>query len=428
MPFTFEAFQNRNLAPDQDRVDAILSLTAGSAAASDSRDVVIGFIVDTSDSMAGDRIDSVKQAVNQAVKLLDESVSFFVVTFQNEAQVASPVMLATRDNKVAAAQRLYGLKAYGGTAMSQGLAMARALFARVPDAIHQAIFLTDGKNESERARDVTAELERCAGQFECDCWGVGTDWKVGEVQEIARALLGKASLIPDPSGIQAAFGAAVQKAQAKAIKDVRLRLWTPVGTAVVFCKQVNPTIEDLTQKAMPVSAQVREYFTGTWASGEARDYHVSLRVKPGRIGEEMLAGRSSLVYQQAGAGGWVEQEEKSPAGRMFATWTADDALSSRQDDHVAHYTGQDELAQAIQQGLQKREQGDEVAATQLLGRAVQLAHQSDNPEMTTRLKKVVDVIDAGQGTVRLKRNVSKEAQMDLELESTTTRRTRKPAS
>jgi hypothetical protein len=93
---------------------------------------------------------------------------------------------------------------------------------------------------------------------------------------------------------------------------------------------------------------------------------------------------------------------------------------------VAHYNGQDELASAIQQGLEARERGDEAAATQLLGRAVQLAHESENVEMTTRLARVVDVVDPTEGTVRLKRGVGKAAEMDLELESTTTRRARRP--
>jgi len=425
MPFSIEAFQNRNLAPDQDRVDAILSVTAPTDVPADTPDLVIGFIVDTSGSMDGDRISSVKRAVTEGIGLLSEDATFFVVSFQFGGEIECAPMKATAANKAKAVEILRRLRARGGTAMSQGLAMARTLLEHFPDSIRQAIFLTDGKNESEKPSDVAAELQRCAGIFECDCWGVGTDWQVGEVQEIARGLLGKASLIPEPSGIEAAFGAAVRKAQAKAVRDVRVRVWTPADSQVVFFKQVNPTIEDLTQRAVDVSPQMRDYPTGAWAGAEARDYHVTVRVKPGRVGDEMLAARPSVVYSQAGPGGWVDLEDKAPAARVLATWTADDSLSSRLDAHVAHYTGQDELASAIQQGLEKREQGDEPAATALLGRAVQLASQSENDEMTARLKRVVDVIDASEGTVRLKRDVSKEAQMDLQLESTTTRRTKK---
>ena len=42
--------------------------------------------------------------------------------------------------------------------------------------------------------------------------------------------------------------------------------------------------------------------------------------------------------------------------------------------------------------------------------------------MTARLARVVEVVDAGLGTVRLKRDVKKAATMDLELEARTTSR------
>ncbi len=74
---------------------------------------------------------------------------------------------------------------------------------------------------------------------------------------------------------------------------------------------------------------------------------------------------------------------------------------------------------------QKREQGDEDAATTLLGRAVQLAHESGHDELTVRLRKVVDVVDPTTGTVRLRRSVEKAAEMDLALEATTTKRMRR---
>jgi hypothetical protein len=331
-------------------------------------------------------------------------------------------MAANATNKALAAQQLAQLPANGGTAMSTGLAAARAIFDAYPQCIRQAVFLTDGKNESEAKGRVQQELAQCVGRFECDCWGVGTDWRVGEVQEIARALLGKASLIPEPAGIDAAFGAAIEKASAKTFKDVRLRLWTPQGATVVFVKQVNPTIEELTDKAKPIGPQVREYMTGAWGGAESRDFHVAVDVKLGKVGDEMLAARPSIAYQAMQGGAWVEVEEKPAEARLFATWTGDDSLSARIDNHVAHYTGQDELASAIVQGLEARERGDEAHATQLLGRAVQIAHASRNDDMTQRLKKVVDVVEAATGTIRLKKDVKKAEAMDLQLESRTTKR------
>lgn len=426
--FTLESFQNPYLSDGADRVDAIVTVTAteavAAAAATASAGLLLGFIVDTSGSMEGDRIQAVRGAVEAAIQLLSDGDQFFVVSFANYGRVVVPTTAATAPAKAGAVRALEALSAAGGTAMSQGLAAARSLFANAPGTIAQCLFLTDGKNESEHPQDVERELARCAGMFECDCWGVGTDWQVGEVQEIARSLLGKATLIPGPEGIAAAFSAAVGKAQAKSVKEVRVRVWTPIGAEVVAFKQVSPTIEDYTDRSTTVSAQVRDFLTGAWGPSESRDYQLTLRVPPGHVGDEMLAARPSVVY--AGPAG--EVEIKAPQGRVFANWTADEALSSRLDATVAHYNGQDELAAAIQAGLQAREAGDEAAATQMLGRAVQIAHQSDNEELTTRLKKVVDVVDPETGTVRLKKAVAKAATMDLELESTTTRRARRAGS
>ncbi len=427
MAFKIEAFQNRFLPPGQNRVDAIVSVTAGDGvgASSLSSQLVVGFIIDKSGSMAGDRIEGVKRAVTQAISMLDERTWFFVVVFDSTAQVLVRETKASAASKQSAAQAIHALSAGGGTAMSTGLAAALAIMNRAPDAIREAIFLTDGKNESEEPGHVKAILGKCEGIFECDCWGVGTDWRVGEVQEISSALLGKASLIPEPHGIEAAFQAAMHQASSKSLKDVRLRLWTPQGASVVFVKQVNPTIDEMTNKARTVSAQIREYNTGAWGAGESRDFHVAIDVKQGHEGEEMLSGRPSIAYLQWGGSGWVEQEDKSAEARLFASWTADDSLSSRIDHHVAHYTGQGELAEAIQQGLELRARGDEGHATQLLGKAVKIAHASGNTEMTQRLKKVVDVVDAAAGTVRLKKDAAKAATMDLELESRTTKRVHK---
>jgi hypothetical protein len=91
---------------------------------------------------------------------------------------------------------------------------------------------------------------------------------------------------------------------------------------------------------------------------------------------------------------------------------------------VAHYTGQTELAEVIQEGLAAKAAGHEETATMKLGRAVQLAAETKNEEATTRLRKVVDIEDSETGTVRLKRAVDKADEMALDTASTKTTRIR----
>jgi hypothetical protein len=252
--------------------------------------------------------------------------------------------------------------------------------------------------------------------FQCDCRGVGTDWQVEQLRLVASKLLGTVDIIPTPQQMEADFRGILEKALAKTVSDVFLRLWTPQGAAVKFCKEVSPAIVDLTHRAREVKPQVREYPTGAWGKGESRDFHFCIEVAPGAVGDEVLAGRASLVYTDGGT------ENKVAEARILAVWTDDDAKSTKINHVVAHYTGQAELAHSIQEGMDARARGDEGRATALLGRAVKIAHESGNEATAKLLRRVVDVEDAEKGTVRLKAGVAKEDSMALETRSTKTAR------
>jgi TPR repeat protein len=103
-----------------------------------------------------------------------------------------------------------------------------------------------------------------------------------------------------------------------------------------------------------------------------------------------------------------------------AVWSNDVAMTTRMNSAVAHYTGQTELADAIQQGLAAKAAGDDNAATVLLGKAAKLAHDTNNDATMRLLKKVVEVDNADAGTVRLRRDVDKADEMALDTRSTKT--------
>jgi hypothetical protein len=164
---------------------------------------------------------------------------------------------------------------------------------------------------------------------------------------------------------------------------------------------------------------VGEYPTGAWAPGESRDYHVGVQVSTGGVGQEMLAARVSLVASSPSGQQILGQ------GLIRATWTEDEALSTRINPGVAHYTGQAELAAAIQDGLEASKRGDEESATAKLGRAVALAHAAGNEDTARLLAKVVDVVDEATGTVRLKKKVPAADEMALDTRSAKTIRVKK---
>ena len=137
-------------------------------------------------------------------------------------------------------------------------------------------------------------------------------------------------------------------------------------------------------------------------------------VRAAGVGEEMLAARISLVID----GNPISQ------GMVKATWSQDEQLTARINPEVAHYTGQQELAEAIADGLAARQAGDEATATTKLGRAVQLASEAGNDATTKLLAQVVEIDNAETGTVRLKRDAEVLDVMALDTRSTKTTRVR----
>ena len=421
MAFKADVYQNQYLAQGAKEVHAIMTVSADSATVVGSGGRLFGIVCDTSGSMEGGKIRAAKAAIVRLIELIPNDASFFVVTGSQEAVVRFPASPATPENRAHAIEWVKAIEANGGTTISKWLLRARAEFAKMPDATRQAVLLTDGENEPADEPILDEALALCEGAFQCDCRGVGTDWKIAELRKIAGKLLGTTDIIASPQQIEADFSAILQKAMGKSVSDVALRLWTPSGARVLFCKEVSPEIADLTGRAKQVKPQIQDFPTGAWAGNESRDYHFCIEVNPGAVGDEMLAGRASLIATSGGA------ETKLSEARILAVWTDDEGQSTKIERHVAHYTGQAELAQSIQEGLEARAKGDTEMATAKLGKAVKIAYESGNEGTAKLLRTIVDVENPAEGTVRLKRGVAKEDEMALETRSTKTSRIVKPA-
>ncbi|MFD3700753.1 VWA domain-containing protein [Streptomyces sp. NPDC058646] len=429
--FSVEVYQNEFLPEGGRDVHAIVTVTSSggatatrAVASQGSAAVVI--MVDCSGSMEypPDKMRGAREATAAAVDTLRDGTSFAVISGTHVAKEVYPgrgrLAVADAATRAQAKEALRGLASGGGTAIGTWLRLADGLLRQSPAAIRHGILLTDGRNEHEDPAVLRATLDACAGRFTCDARGVGTDWEVKEVTGIAGALLGSADIVADPAHLAEDFTRMMENVMGKEVADVALRLWTPVGVEIQYVKQVAPTVQDLTARRVEAGPRAGDYPTGAWGD-ESREYHVCVRVPSAAVGQEMLAARATLVLPgPAGA-----PPTALAQGLVRAVWTNDLAASTAINPQVAHYTGQAELAQAIQQGLEARKLGDVDGATAKLGRAVQLASASGNADTAKLLAKVVDVVDAVNGTVRLKAKVADADEMTLETRSTQTVRVKK---
>ncbi|WP_416962740.1 vWA domain-containing protein [Streptomyces sp. Agncl-13] len=437
--FSVDVYQNEYLPEGGREVNAIVTVTStgggtiGSPVAAphlysagQGPDAAVAIMVDCSGSMdyPPTKMRNARDATAAAIDTLRDGVHFAVIGGTHVAKEVYPgsgrLAVADATTREQAKHALRKLSAGGGTAIGTWLRLADRLLSSADVSIRHGILLTDGRNEHEAPEDLKTALGSCAGRFTCDARGVGTDWEVKEVTGIASALLGTADIVADPANLAGDFTQMMETAMGKEVADVALRLWTPVGTAIKFVKQVAPRVEELTDRRTEAGPRAGDYPTGSWGD-ESRDYHVCVEVPEAGIGQEMLAARVSLVVPQPDG----STQNLGAQGLVKAVWTDDMVASTSINPQVAHYTGQAELAQVIQQGLDLRKTGDVDGATAKLGRAVQLASVSGNADTAKLLAKVVDVVDAAAGTVRLKAKVAEADEMTLETRSTKTVRVKK---
>ncbi|TQL02875.1 VWA domain-containing protein [Cellulomonas sp. SLBN-39] len=422
--FRAEVFQNEFLPDGGTDAHAIVTVTAEGVggAATTAGGVAEIIMVDTSGSMTGQTLAAAKHAAQVALDHVPDGTWFAIVGGSHVAQRVfpypnAPVAIVQMEPRARAEGKraVERLVAQGGTAMSTWLRLADQIFATQPAATQRhAILLTDGKNESEPRSELSAAIRDVTGRFQCDARGVGAHWQVDELREVATALLGGVELIADPAGIADDFRDLLTASMARGVADAQLRVWTPQGGQVLFVRQVAPTVEDLTARRTAVTPLIGAYPTGAWAD-ESRDYHVAVRLPSKPVGSEQLAARVQLAVA----------DEVVASGLVKAVWSDDSSLTARISPEVAHYTGQAELADVIQEGLAAKAAGDEATATVKLGRAVQLAKETGNAEATSRLRRVVEIDDEEHGTVRLKRSASKLDEMALDTASTKTSRVRR---
>ena len=413
---------NPYLAEGAGTVDAIVSVAVGSDMVADKPpERVEAIIIDCSTSMLSpqSKFDEAKRATKAAVDEMVDGTNFTIIAGSDKAAAVYPddgaPTRASEATRAAAAHAVDSLQPNGGTAIGTWLAHVRKIAGQHPGALTHAILLTDGKDEHETPEELGEEIGLSEGEFTCDCRGVGTDWRVEELRAISSALFGTVDIVADPADLAADFAAMMRASMGKSIPDLTLRLWTPAGAKVTFVKQVAPTVEDLTQRRAETGSQLGEYPLGAWGR-EERDYHLQVEVEPAAAGREKLAARVTVVAV----------DEILGEGLVKAMWTTDTALSARISNRVAHYTGQAELAQAVQEGLAARKSGDIVTATAKLHRAMELAVESGNDGTAKLLGEVIEV-DEHTGTARLRRDVAAADEMALDARSTRTARVRKEA-
>jgi Ca-activated chloride channel family protein len=213
----------------------------------------VQFVVDTSGSMAGEKIEQAKAAVRAFLHSLRPEDRFQVITFASgvESFFAAP-QPATAANLDAAVSRVAALSAMGGTNISG--ALQQALEIAVPPAddggvwLRQVVFVTDGQptiglTDPEQILALTRRVDTQATRL--FALGVGDDIDVPLIDDLVQQHRGARDFVRNREKIERKVDALCQKIAQPALTDVEVccdgldtYAVQPVRTTDLFCGEM----------------------------------------------------------------------------------------------------------------------------------------------------------------------------------------------
>ncbi|MFF3849839.1 VWA domain-containing protein [Streptomyces sp. NPDC002328] len=388
------------------QMQAILTVEASGTGNGGGPTLAQVLVLDCSGSMAypQEKLRAAHQAAVAALRVLPDGTPFAVVQGTQSAAMVHPttrtMARADRRNRSQAEHAVHQLMAGGGTCIGSWLDLSRRLLAEADAPIGHVLLLTDGKNQHDEVMPLKDVLEACAGRFVCDAWGIGDGWDARELLRITGRLHGQASAVREEADLPREYEQLVRGLLAKSVPEVVISVTPMPGAEVRSLKQVYPTEVELTAVETGHDGAghdgTRRFVTRAWGD-EARRYQLCLSADPaGRPhGEDLQLAVVSLDVPDG------EGVELTPPLPCLVHWTDDPALSERSDVHVVHFERHRKVAEAVRDAADTYEAGMRDLAEEHLGRAVRIAHAIGPGGPLDWLARLVEILDAEEGRVRL---------------------------
>ncbi|MFJ3163522.1 VWA domain-containing protein [Streptomyces kanasensis] len=361
-------------------------------------------VVDCSSSMTWppEKFRAARQAAAAAIGMLPTGTPFAVVQGTETAAMAYPptegMPAASEGHRRRADLALHGLVAAGGTCIGAWLDLARRLLAARDAPIGHVLLLTDGRNQHDELLPLDDVLDACEGRFVCDAWGIGDGWDARELLKITRRLHGGVGAVREESALPAEYEKLTARLLTKSLPELAIDVTPVPGTAVRYLKQVFPTETDLEPAEPTAPGGPYRYTTRAWGD-ETRRYHLCLAADPaGRPRREDL----QLAVVSLALPGAARGVTLPPPQPCVVHWTEDPALSRHTDTQVAHFQLFGQLGQAVAAAADAYRRGDRDRAEQHLGHGVRLAHTVGAARPLADFARLVEIVDAATGQVRLR--------------------------
>ncbi|MCX4696961.1 VWA domain-containing protein [Streptomyces sp. NBC_01408] len=188
------------------------------------------FVVDTSSSMEGEKLDTVKSALQEIYERLRPTDSLGIVTF---ATNVSTLLQATRKEDLSPekfAATVAGMTAYGGTDIQLGVQYGIVEIGRRASSgrtVNRLYLFSDGDPTSGERNWTTVRKNiaaRLRGDLTLSCFGFGTDARMTELSALAGTARGHCTFVTRPEQVRSGLLEDLERRDHLAAIDIQLRI------------------------------------------------------------------------------------------------------------------------------------------------------------------------------------------------------------
>jgi Ca-activated chloride channel family protein len=185
------------------------------------------FVVDTSGSMSGKKIEQARKALQYCVNSLDKRDRFNVIRFSTDVELFQETLAKVTKKNVDAAKQFVGnFAARGGTDID--LALRKALEMKTNDKRpYLVVFLTDGKptiGTTEPKRIIDNVKQKTAKDIRTFVFGVGHDVNTHLLDQIASSSRAATQYVSPEEDIEVKVSSFFDKVNAPVLSNLKLNL------------------------------------------------------------------------------------------------------------------------------------------------------------------------------------------------------------
>ncbi|MEO0326863.1 MAG: VWA domain-containing protein, partial [Myxococcota bacterium] len=193
-------------------------------------------VLDTSGSMAGEKIDQARRAVLRVVDRMGERDLFGLVTYASGAHVVAP-LAPVGGRRAALRAQILGLMPGGGTQIPSGLRAGHALLqnARHGDFTRRLVLVSDGIDGSGTGPAGAAALVRpwAVSGVTVASLGIGVDYQESYLTAVADAGRGAYAFLATGSELEGFLTAELEAASKTVVESAVAELRLPPGARLV---------------------------------------------------------------------------------------------------------------------------------------------------------------------------------------------------